>query len=347
MRRPDRLELGSQKTYQRLGCGRLRGTEAACNNQFRSSARRRLVSPFLVGVCVVRLSAMSQNVRAARRRICRFGFTLIELLVVVAIIGVLIALLLPAVQAAREATRRVSCFNNLHQIVIGLHGYHEAHECFPPGGIEHRAMINPETDKRYGSSGRQLAWSAFLLPFIGQEPLCERIDFGSPFDSEANAAAAAVSISTYLCPSVARTELLIDGRGATDYGGIYGERIQFPGQPARQNEPPKGVMLYNRAISIREIEDGTSYTLIVAEDSGWEDGQWINGLNVFDQRYAINRPADPANGVYLENEIRSQHPGGANGAFCDGSARFLNETMQLQTLAAICTRAGGELVDDF
>jgi len=97
-------------------------------------------------------------------------------------------------------------------------------------------------------------------------------------------------------------------------------------------------MLYTRAISIADIRDGTSNTLIVSEDSAWGDGQWINGLNVFDQAYPINRA--PA----FENDIRSEHPGGAFGLFCDGSVRFLTETMELETLAAICTRAGGEVV---
>jgi prepilin-type processing-associated H-X9-DG protein len=104
-------------------------------------------------------------------------------------------------------------------------------------------------------------------------------------------------------------------------------------------------MLYERAIRIKEITDGTSYTLIVAEDSGWEDGQWINGLNIFDQAYAINY--EPPPGVYRENEIRSEHPGGANGVFCDSSVRFLSENMDTRALAAICTRSGSEVVRGF
>lgn len=257
----------------------------------------------------------------------RRAFTLVELLVVIAIIGILIALLLPAVQAAREAARRMSCSNNLRQIGIGLHHYHDAHGCFPPGGIERRDAMNPK--------GRQIAWSAFLLPFVEQKAIYDTIDFGKAFDSAANAPAAAMVIPLYLCPSVPRASDLVQGRGACDYGGIYGERITGP------NAPPKGVMLYDRAIRIRDITDGTSTTLAVSEDSGWQDGQWINALNVFDQAYPINQA--PA----FENDIRSKHPGGANGLFCDGSVRFLKETVPLPTLAAICTREGNEVVGEF
>ncbi len=263
------------------------------------------------------------------------GFSLVELLVVITIIGILISLLLPAVQSAREAARRIQCGNNLHQIGIGLHNYLAAMEVFPPGGIEHRAMINPKTKKRYGVSGRQLAWSVFLLPYIEQEPLYNRLDLSKAFDASENTSAAATVLSVYICPSVPGGEQLQNGRGPCRYGGIYGERI------LSTNNPPKGTMLYNRALSAADIRDGLSNTLMISEDSDFEDGQWINGLNIFDQAYAINKA--PA----VENDIRSKHPGGASGLFADSSVRFLQETMNLETLAAICTRADGEVVTDF
>jgi prepilin-type N-terminal cleavage/methylation domain-containing protein/prepilin-type processing-associated H-X9-DG protein len=254
----------------------------------------------------------------------RRAFTIVELLVVIAILGLLVALLLPAVQAAREAARRASCLNNLRQMGVGLHHYHSALGRFPPGGIEARTPLRP--------TGRQFAWSMLLLPYIEQKSLYDRIDRGKAFDAPENASAAATVLSIYICPSVPGGSELQSGRGPCRYGGIYGERIASP------NNPPKGVMLYDRAISIAEISDGTSNTLIVAEDSDFADGQWINGRNVFDQAFAINQA--PA----FENDIRSKHPGGANAVFCDGSARFLAETMPLPTLAGICTRAGGEVV---
>ncbi len=269
---------------------------------------------------------------AAQRRRRTSGFTLVELLVVIAIIGVLVGLLLPAVQAAREAARRMSCQNNLRQIGIGLHHYHDVVHSFPIGALEMRYLRGPDGALLY-PNGVQIAWSALLLPFVEQGPLHDRIDFGRGFDSPENADAAAEVLSIYLCPSVPRASNLVDGRGAIDYGGIYGERI------SGRNDPPKGTMLYQRAVKIADIRDGTSNTLIVSEDSAWQDGQWINGLNIFDQAFPINQ-APP-----FENDIRSEHPQGAQGLFCDGSVHFLAESMDLLVLAAICTRERGEIFE--
>lgn len=255
------------------------------------------------------------------------GFTLVELLVVIAIIGVLVGLLLPAVQSAREAARQTHCKNNLRQIGIALHLYHDVHETFPMGGIEWRPYDN--------TTKLQLAWSAFLLPYLEQQALYDRLDLSKAFDATENAAGAATILSVYLCPTSDREEGLVDGRGPCDYGGIYGERITSP------NNPPKGLMIYDRAFRIAEITDGTSHTLIVAEDTRWSDGQWINGRNIFDQAYAIN--AAPS----WENDIRSAHPGGALGVLADGSVHFFEESLDLEVLASICTRAGDEVVEAF
>jgi hypothetical protein len=96
-------------------------------------------------------------------------------------------------------------------------------------------------------------------------------------------------------------------------------------------------MLYDRPIAMDDVVDGTSHTLLVAEDSRFLDGQWINGRNVFDQAFAVN--AAPA----WENDIRSEHVGGAHGALADGAVRFLAESLDVRILAACCTRAGREV----
>ena len=166
-----------------------------------------------------------------------------------------------------------------------------------------------------------------------QQNLFAELDLNLPFDHPDNAQAAATSISTFICPS--STNRVESTRGPSDYGGIFGERINSP------NTPPKGIMIFDEAIRLADVTDGSSNTLIVAEDSDFSDGQWINGRNVFDQAFAIN--AAPQ----FENDIRSNHPGGANGVFADGHVSFLTETMELFTLGAICTRASGEVANEF
>jgi prepilin-type N-terminal cleavage/methylation domain-containing protein len=170
----------------------------------------------------------------------RRGFTIVELLVVIAIIGMLIGLLLPAVQAVREAARRMQCQNNLHQIGIAMHNYHAAFRKLPPGGIE----VRPET-----SRGKQIAWSAMVLPFLEQSAVYSKIDFNFAFDHPVNREAAATPIEAYLCPSTPRVELLKRGMGATDYGGIYGERI------LTTNYPPRGVFIHDQGIRFRDVTD--------------------------------------------------------------------------------------------
>ena len=249
----------------------------------------------------------------------RFAFSLVELLVVIAILGMLIGLLLPAVERSREAARRGQCLANLRQMGIALHAYHGVYGVFPPGGVEWRPPRSTHGE-------RQLAWSVFLLPLLEQKNLYDTLDLSTPFDSSANRAGAATVLSVYVCPSVPRDSPLVDGRGACDYGGIYGERITSP------NDPPKGTMLYDRAIGLREITDGSSSTLVISEDANWPDGQWINGRNIFDQAFAIN--AAPA----FENDIRSLHPGGANGLLGDGGAVFQRVDGAARTSGHLHTR---------
>jgi len=251
--------------------------------------------------------------------------TLVELLVVVAVIAALVALLLPAVQGAREAARRTACLNNLRNQGCALHGHLLAKRRFPIGCLEWRSGWRP-------GAARCLAWSATILPWLEEQPLFERIDFGRPFDDPLNATAAGTVVPVYLCPSADRSGGP-DWMARTDYGGLCGERIASP------NNPEKGPLVHDRGFAEREIADGLSKTIFVGECAAgpWPDGQWINGRNLFDQAYGVNWPT-------WEDEIRSRHPGGAHALFGDGAVRLIAESTDLRVLAAACTRNGQEAV---
>ncbi len=253
--------------------------------------------------------------------------TLVELLVVVATVGVIVALILPAAQAARESARRTVCIDNLRNIGCALHGHLIAKGVFPAGCVEWRVGGD--------RSMRQLAWSAFILPWLEEQAVADRLELSKAFDDAANADAAAAVLPVFRCPSVTRPRATIAGRGACDYGGIYGERLVSP------NNPPKGAFLIDRTLRTRDIADGLSKTVFVGEDCGFDgrgfpDGQWINGRNIFDQAYPIN--AAPA----VENDMRSRHPGGVVALLGDGAARFLRESLDRGVLAGLCTRAGAD-----
>lgn len=257
-----------------------------------------------------------------RRR--RGGMSLIEMLIIVAFISILIAILLPAVQQSRQSAQRIGCSNNMRQIGLGLQNYHASFDEFPVGCDQWRG-VNP--------ASKQLAWSAYLLSFIEQNALFDSINFDLPFDSPTNSAAAATAVPVFQCPSSLRVQIPGDRFGHSDYGGIFGERISGP------NSPAKGVMLIDIAIGETDVLDGLSNTLIIGEDTRSDDGFWISGRNIFDQAFAINA------GPGFENDLRSEHLGGANVCRCDGSVDFFSDAMDLNLLAAVCTRAGGENLD--
>jgi prepilin-type N-terminal cleavage/methylation domain-containing protein len=251
------------------------------------------------------------------------GFSLIELLVSIAITGLLASLLLPAIQSAREVARQMTCQSHLRQLGIALHSYHQTYQTLPPGCLEWRGYRAPPTH-------RQFAWSAFLLPFIEQQSLHQKIDFSVPFDASENSAAARTRIPIYECPSSPTRHLI---RGQSDYGGLYGEIMI-------DRESEDGLFVYERAFTFHEILDGLSQTLAISEDVGGPNSEWINGRNVFVQSGGINDPK-----AWIgDNEIRSLHGAGAMALYIDARVQFLSNATDKTVLGSLITRGKGEVI---
>lgn len=276
------------------------------------------------------------------RAAARTGMTLIELLVVVAIIGMLVALVLPAVQMARETARRAQCQSNLRQLGIAMALHANARGSFPIGCIGGRQSA----DKRC------ISWNVHLLPYLEHATLWSSFDFDVPSYDAANKSVCKIEISEFLCPSTDRSEPSSEfsawiGAAFTDYGGIYGLEGVGRNRPADEPASPQtlrndslGIMLYEAAVAPKEVVDGLSKTACIAESKIRRHAnlmEWVNGLNIFAQEQST-----PVNGVGLENEIGSPHPGGASLAFCDGHVEFITESIEQPVLNALLTKAGGE-----
>lgn len=272
--------------------------------------------------------------RAPQRR---RGLTLLELLVVIAIIGGLVALLLPAVQGARESARRVQCQNNLKQIGLALHGRHLAEGAFPRGG--------------WAAWQAERSWGAALLPWLEEQPLLDAMDLEAPYTDPANLRAGETQVAMYLCPSAFGAGELVRSLdlpyssphryARTSYGAVQGERGLRA--PNATNNPERGAMIYAQEISLRDITDGAAHTLLVGEAPEGIHSLWISTRNLFDQSAPINTRAPGApDHVFVDfgQELSSHHPGSAGVVLADGSARFLSETIGDLPLAAYCSRAG-------
>jgi prepilin-type N-terminal cleavage/methylation domain-containing protein/prepilin-type processing-associated H-X9-DG protein len=280
------------------------------------------------------------------------GFTLIELLVVIAIIGVLISLLLPAVQKVREAAARAQCLNNLKQIGLALHNYHDTQKHFPPSDTN-----RPE---------RRHSWVTFILPFLEQGPLYSRYNFKADWYDLRNQPVVSTQLQLLQCPS-APFQNRIDPAypslpACGDYNATNGVE---PGLVAAGFVPPtdlRGVLLSNQTTRITDITDGTSSTILITEDAGrpqlWNAGKPVPGGYAAGGAWADRRGPFTLSGSSLDgttpfgpcginctndNEVYSFHTGGADALFVDGSVRFIYSTVSIRTLAALITRSGGEV----
>jgi prepilin-type N-terminal cleavage/methylation domain-containing protein len=294
----------------------------------------------------------------------RRGFTLVELLVVIAIIGVLVALLLPAVQAARESARRMKCGNNLKQIGLALHMYHDNLGSFPPGAI----VTN------------NLAWNVLVLPYLEQSALYGRFNLatgafnGPPNQEGPDKNIHAINrIPAYLCPtSVVNltathpSSTLLDGRRTftKHYYGILGPKAatggyEFDPIPTGQGGfALQGILGRDSRVRIANVTDGTSNTLLVGEISnpGGDGASWVRGI-------AFGTTVSAANGMSASKNINfginvlltplsanqfndisfsSYHVRGAQFTMADGAVRYLSENINTSVYKAVASRDAGE-----
>ena len=304
----------------------------------------------------------------------RRAFTLIELLVVLFIIGLLIALLLPAVQASREAARRTQCMNNLRQIGLALANYSSVFGVYPPGWIEMGPFVDAPA----------WGWGARLLGFLEESPVAAGDLLGQYVATQATATVQTTTLAVFLCPSSPAGGLvdtpyadgpntfMFDQFAPSNYVGSAGNKnpLYFP-------QTCGGIFFLNSAVAAANITDGMSSTLLVGErsrdlsDATWSGGFLANnctgpswpaqvcdlGVTSFTLSNAgpATSPGYTGSAVFPAIQVpndrqpgpsgyRSLHPGGCNFLFCDGSVRFVKETVNPQIFAALATRAGGEVV---
>lgn len=272
----------------------------------------------------------------------RLAFTLIELLVVIAIIAVLIGLLVPAVQRARETAHRLECQNNLKQIGLALHGYHDRMKAFPPGYVTGVNAAGLETGPGWG-------WAAHLLDDVEQAPLRRQINFGVDVTHPANAAAREMALSVFLCPSDVRVgPFTADGASVSlahgNYVGVFGNN-EIESGPEFGN----GMFFRNSRLRMADIRDGTSSTFLAGERSAnLSKATWTGVIVGIDETQALvlgtcdHLPNDLA--AAHPEDFWSRHSHGVNFLLADGSVRIIHNSMSQSVYQALATRGGGEPV---
>jgi prepilin-type N-terminal cleavage/methylation domain-containing protein/prepilin-type processing-associated H-X9-DG protein len=309
------------------------------------------------------------------KRSGRDAFTLIELLVVIAIIAILIGLLVPAVQKVREAANRMACSNNLKQIGLAMHAYENTRGRFPPGSV-----VGPFSQAGFTIPAKvSHGWGPFLLPYLEKPGLADRYCWDVSYNDPANQEVVTTQLQILQCPSaepnrwVTAVEMpdawSYGGKGAcSDYAGVLQIDPQLVDLGLVDPAPNyKGVMAQNNMTRIADITDGTSYTILITEDSGrpqaWRAGKLVEGVYASGAAWAtanlIHGKGSSSNGATQpgpcainctnDREVYSFHPGGANAVFADGSVHFLSASIDIKIFARLVTRAGGEVVsgDDF
>jgi prepilin-type N-terminal cleavage/methylation domain-containing protein/prepilin-type processing-associated H-X9-DG protein len=306
------------------------------------------------------------------KRIRSGGFTLIELLVVIAIIAVLIALLLPAVQAAREAARRIQCVNNLKQLGLAFHNYHDGNLKFPIGGYTPKAVNTNLSDGPTGFFANGYtsiyAWTPSILPYIEQGAAGNTYNFSFSYAAPPNTTNAGLHLTAFACPSdpqvlAGNGTFTLPGfvMGLTSYRGINGPWYAptrylgrdgcTPAQYQQMAQQGLGILYHGSSNGIDSITDGTSNTMMLgeyvysrlntADQNCWH--WWTAGSSdtigtaMYAPNVAFSGPIGGAGNQEIDLSVRtdlavvsqsSNHPGGANHSFADGSVRFVKNTVQ-------------------
>ena len=325
-------------------------------------------------MCSTPTSMRTENRRPQR------GFTLVELLVVIAIIAILVVMLLPAIQAAREAARRIQCANNFKQVGVAMHNFHSANAAFPvgqtvwlPGGGE--GMTEDECGEHAPPAryGLWFGWGTHILPYLEQAETYDEFDFDQwsigPYD--VNYIPSGHYVAAYICPSDPQEgELLSTGIGNAQNvltNGTYPEEdsrqtnivgvgdskdYTCQGVWPRVLKLNDGMWGEKDALRIRDVRDGTSHTLMMAEVTGAGKGSWkghywiVNAMT--DTRDGINGPFTiPGGGIrklfhYSRTGPSSFHPEGCHFTMGDGSVHFLTQDIAKEVLVALTTRDGGD-----
>jgi prepilin-type N-terminal cleavage/methylation domain-containing protein/prepilin-type processing-associated H-X9-DG protein len=293
------------------------------------------------------------------------GFTLVELLVVIAIIGVMVGLLLPAVQAARESARRMQCSNNLKQIALANANYESTYRTFPPGragcdGISTGPCNGAPNFERVGTSAL-----VAMLPHLEWQTLYDQMDlltglYSSSFAmNAANRLAVAMRPDFVVCPSdTAQPTRDVGGYQAAtgSYAMVHGRMGPDHGISGNMKVFNTGIYVYKVRFKFADITDGTNMTMIFGETYDGHRNEVYNIWTMGSRHHSLRSTTNPVNtkpgqgittspySIPLNGAFASLHPGGGQFAFADGHVQFLTESTDLMIYRAMSTRNGSEVV---
>tara|TARA_R110002095_G_scaffold9822_3_gene15048 strand:+ start:2065 stop:3015 length:951 start_codon:yes stop_codon:yes gene_type:complete len=308
----------------------------------------------------------------------KHGFTLIELLVVIAIIAILIALLLPAVQQAREAARRSSCKNNMKQLGLALHNYHDTHRVFPPGTIATRTGFSYSgTWCQSSAMDARASWTVQILPFLEDANLYNKLNLEALFTTTSNLPGVTAnddifqkSNQNYQCPSDPNSG---SGVNNLNYLGVQGggESPSCTTVSAQRVFHITGILFHNSNSRMRDVIDGTSNTFLVGETRyaltptgrlpsdnvhiGWASGGRLGTSGAPNVLAAAQLPINSVSGHGGDHDTINQqsrlfgsfHVGGYHFTLGDGSVRFISENVDLNTYFDLAQRADGRVIGEF